>query len=57
MKGVLDVLKVDLTSLQGAATGLEGWVLIADTQLRGEVIRKADLIFAEIDYIELQKLV
>jgi len=48
---------VDLTSLQGAATGLEGWVLIADTQLWGEVLRKANLVFAEINYIELQKLV
>jgi hypothetical protein len=48
---------VDLTSLQGATTGLEGWVLIADTQLRGEVLRKADLVFTEINYIELQKMV
>jgi hypothetical protein len=39
---------VDLTSLQGAATGLEGWVLFADTQLLGEVLREADLVLAVI---------
>jgi hypothetical protein len=37
---------VDLTSLQGAATGLEGWVLVTDAQLLGEVLRKADFILA-----------
>jgi hypothetical protein len=46
-KGVVDVLEVNLSGLEGAAAGsLEGWVLGADSQLIGEVLGIANLVDA-----------
>ena len=45
-KRVIDVGQLDLSGLEGAAAGLEVWVLVADAELLGEVLRQADFILA-----------
>jgi len=46
-KRVLNVLEVDLSSLERAAAALEGWVLGTNSQFLGKVLRGADLIDTE----------
>jgi hypothetical protein len=43
---VLDIVELDLAGLEGAAALLEAGVLVADSELLGEVLRRADLIDA-----------
>lgn len=48
-KRVIDVGELDLSGLEGAAAGLEVWVLVAHAELLGEVLRQANLVLAVED--------